>query len=331
MKIVQFTSFGPPHDVADCVDAPDPGPPGPGDVVADVEAFPINPVDLLTIAGKYAARPPLPAVPGSEGVGRIVALGAGVEGLAVGDRVLLMGRGNWVQRQCVSAAHVLKVPAAIDVFQLAMLKINPATAWIMLHNYVDLAPGDWIIQDAANSAVGTTLIRLARAEGIRTVNVVRRESLVAPLKTMGADVVVVDGGDLAERVRAGTGGADIRLAIDAVAGDMCLRLADCLADGGTIVNYGLLSGHPCMVSPDHTVFHGITLTGFWLVKALGAMSGADIGALYTDLAARLANGTLHVDVEATYAITDIKDALAHAAREGRGGKVLVTPNGPPTV
>jgi NADPH:quinone reductase-like Zn-dependent oxidoreductase len=329
MKIVQFASFGPPHQVADCVDAPDPGPPGPDEVVAEVEAFPINPVDVLTIAGDYAVRPPLPTVPGSEGVGRVVATGAGVESLAVGDRVLLMGRGNWVQRQRVNAAYVLKVPAGIDVLQLAMLKINPATAWLMLRNYVDLGPGDWVLQDAANSAVGTTLIRLARAEGIRTVNVVRRESLVTPLKAMGADVVVVDGGDLADRVRAETGGADIHLAIDAVAGDMCLRLADCLADGGTIVNYGLLSGRPCMVSPDQTVFRGITLTGFWLVKALGAMSAAEVGTLYADLAARFTDGTLHVDVEATYAIADIKDALAHAAREGRDGKILVTPNGSP--
>lgn len=328
MKIVRFASFGIPHDVCVCTDAPDPGPPDAGEVIVEVEAFPINPVDLLTIAGEYAVRPPLPATPGSEGVGRVVAVGSAVTTVAVGDRVLLMGRGNWVQRQRVDVAQVLKVGSA-DPLQLAMLKINPATAHLLLHGCVDMKPGDWVIQDAANSAVGTCLIGLAKADGIRTVNVVRRDSLVAPLEAMGADVVVVDGDDLGERVRAATGGADIRLAVDAVAGDMCQRLADCLADGGTIVTYGLLSGRPCAVAPYDVVFRGINLTGFWLVKALGAMAKSDVAALYADLGARLADGTLHVEVEATYPIEEIRTALEHAGREGRDGKILVTPNGPP--
>ena len=177
-----------------------------------------------------------------------------------------LGRDNWCQQRKVPAAQALAVPADADLLQLAMLKVNPATALMMLRNYVELQPGDWVIQDAANSGVGTNLIRLARAEGIRTVNVVRRESLIAPLQAIGADVVVVDGPDLAERVRQATGGGAIRLAIDAIGGDIVLRLADCLAEGGTVVNYGLLSGHPCQLGAHHTIFKGITLTGFWLQK-----------------------------------------------------------------
>jgi NADPH:quinone reductase-like Zn-dependent oxidoreductase len=328
VKIVQFAEFGAPHEVAECVEAPDPSPPGDDEAVVDVEAFPINPVDLLTIAGEYAVRPPLPATPGSEGVGRVVAVGAAVRHVAPGDQVLLMGRENWVQRKKAKAAELFKLPAGADTLQLAMLKINPATAALMLRNYVKLAPGDWVIQDAANSGVGINLIRLAKADGIRTVNVVRRKELIEPLAAIGADVVVVDGDDLAARVRDATGGADIRLAIDAVAGDACQRLAECLAEGGTIVNYGLLSGRPCAIGPYQVVFRGITLTGFWLVKALGAMAGEDRAALFADLAARVVAGELHVEVEKTYAIEDIGDALADAAREGRSGKILVTPNGP---
>jgi hypothetical protein len=140
------------------------------------------------------------------------------------------------------------VPADADPHQLAMLKVNPATALMMLRNYVDLQPGDWVIQDAANSGVGSNLIRLAGADGVRTVNVVRRAALAAPLEAIGADVVVVDGADLAERVRAVTGGTPPRLAIDAIGGSVVMRLADCLAEGGTVVNYGLLSGEPCMLA-----------------------------------------------------------------------------------
>ena len=107
-----------------------------------------------------------------------------------------------------------------------------------------------------------------------------------------------------------------------------LRLADCLAEGGTVVNYGLLSGQPCQLGAHHTIFKGITLTGFWLQKALTAMARPDVEALYADLAARIADGTLRVEVEATYPIEEIKAALAHAERAGRSGKILVLPNGP---
>ncbi len=328
MKIIEFAEFGTAHEVARCRDVPDPGPPGDDEVVVEVEAFPINPVDILTIEGRYAVRPPLPATPGSEGVGRVAERGAGVSGVTPGDRVLLMGRANWVQRRKCTESEVLRLPPGGEALQLAMLKINPATAHCLLRNYVALAPGDWLIQNAANSGVGNNLVRLARAEGVRTVGVVRRAGIGEPLEAAGADVVLVDGDDLAGRVRAATDGAEIRLAIDAVAGEACGRLARCLAEGGTVVNYGLLSGHPCTVDPFDIVFRGITLTGFWLVKALGAMTTDERVALYADLGRRVIAGDLRVDVEATYAIDDIGAALEHAARGERAGKVLVTPNGP---
>jgi mitochondrial enoyl-[acyl-carrier protein] reductase / trans-2-enoyl-CoA reductase len=327
MKQVQFTAVGVPHEVAACVDVQDVGPPADGEVVVDVEAFPINPADLLTITGNYAIRPPLPATLGAEAVGRVSALGAGVDSLVVGDRVIMLARENWCQQRRVPAAQVLKVPAAADVLQMAMLKVNPATAALMLKRYVLLGPGDWIIQDAANSGVGTNLIRLAKAGGMHSVNVVRRQSLVAPLQAIGAEVVVVDGEDLVERVRAASTGP-IRLAIDAVGGEAVMRLADCLAEGGTVVNYGLLSGRPCMLGAHQTIFKGITLTGFWLQKALTSMARPDLEKLYAELAARTVDGTLEVPVEATYPIEQIEAALEHAGREGRSGKILVTPNGP---
>jgi trans-2-enoyl-CoA reductase len=328
MKRVEFAAFGPPHEVGDCVEAPDAGAPGPDEVVVDVLAFPINPADLLTMTGQYAIRPPLPATLGAEAVGRIAEVGSQVRDLARGDRVIVLARDNWAQQRRVPAAAVLKVPREADLLQLAMLKVNPATALLMLRSYATLTPGDWVIQDAANSGVGINLIRLARADGIRTVNVVRRPELTPALKDQGADVVVTDGEDLAERVRSGTGGAPIRLAIDAIGGEIVMRLADCLAEGGTIVNYGLLSGRPCMLGAHHTIFKSITLTGFWLQKALTAMPREELRKLYGGLAERVRSGELAVDIEATYPIEEIKAALAHAGRQARGGKVLVTPNGP---
>jgi trans-2-enoyl-CoA reductase len=242
--------------------------------------------------------------------------------------VMSLGRANWAERLVLKAGALVKAPAGTDVAQLAMLKVNPATAHLMLCGPVSLSPGDWVIQNAANSGVGVNLIRLAKARGLKTANVVRREELIEPLRAIGADAVVVDGPDLAEKLAAATGGAAIKLAIDAVAGAATERLADCLADDGTVVNYGLLSGAPCQVRADQTVFKGITLTGFWLAKAMRAMSSDALAALYGELMPRLADGSLHVDVEASYPLTEVKAALAHAAREGRGGKVLLAPNGP---
>ncbi|HSR73171.1 MAG TPA: zinc-dependent alcohol dehydrogenase family protein [Kiloniellales bacterium] len=328
MKIVQFDAFGPPHEVAACIEAPEPKDPGPDEVLVEIEAFPLNPADLLTLEGRYALRPALPATLGAEGLGRVVACGSAVRGLAPGDRVLHLGRDNWVQRLTAKAAALVKVPADLDPLQLAMLKVNPATALLMLRGYVTLAPGDWLLQDAANSGVGTCVIRLATAAGLKTVNVVRRAELIEPLRALGADVVLLDGPDLAERVRAETGGAEIRLGLDAVAGPLVDRLAACLAEGGTLVNYGLLSGEPCRIDPHQLVFRGITLTGFWLAKTLSSSAPERIHSLYEELIGRLRDGTLGVPVEATYPIEEIKAALEHAGREGRGGKVLVTPNGP---
>ncbi len=303
------------------------GAPVAGEVVVRIEAFPINPADLLTIEGGYAVRPALPATLGAEAVGRITAVGPEVADLAVGDRVIILARDNWCQERRLPAAGVLKVPDA-DVLQLAMLKVNPATALMMLRQYVPLQPGDWVLQNAANSGVGISLIRLAALDGIRSVNIVRRAELIEPLRQAGGDVVLADGEDLPARVASATGGAPIRLAIDAVAGPGVIRLADCLAAGGTVVNYGLLSGQPCQIRADQTIFKSITLTGFWLAKQLGSMARPDLAGLYAELAGHLASGALAVPIEATYPIAEIQAALAHAGRAGRGGKVLVLPNGP---
>ena len=288
----------------------------------------INPADLLMIEGRYPGPTP-PAALGIEGAGRIAALGPGVEGLAQGDHVMVLERANWAERMRVPAARVLRIPRELSFSDAAMLKANPPSAHLMLKDYVALQAGDWVIQNAANSAVGRHVIRLARDRGVKTANVVRRESLVGELEALGADLVVVDGDDLAGRVRAAAGAdAPIRLALDAAGGESCQRLADCLSNGGTIVNYGFLSGKPCMVTPSHLIVHGLSLTGFWLVDFMQRATPAEIQAMYDDMAAKFIDGTLQVPVEAAYPIAEAKAALAHAMREGRGGKIILLPNGP---
>src|SRR4051794_17818662 len=163
MKKVEIAAYGAPEEVARCVEAPDVGPPGPGEIVFDVLAFPINPADLSFCRGNYRLTPSLPATPGAECVGRIAAVGAGVEGLRVGDLVINMQRENWAQRRRIRAADAIPLPAGVDLAQAAMLRINPATALLLLEDHVALKPADWVMQDVANSAVGRHLIVLAKA------------------------------------------------------------------------------------------------------------------------------------------------------------------------
>jgi len=328
MKIVQFSRFGPPEQVAECIEVDDPPAPADDEVMLDVLAFPINPADTLTIEGGYAIRPALPARVGAECIARVAAIGTAVADLKTGDLVIPLDRENWVQRKLAKADRVMKVPAGVDPLQLAMLKVNPPTAYLMMTKYVALAPGDWILQDAANSGVGHCLIQLAKAEGFRTVNIVRREGLADELTALGADVVLVDGPDLAERITAATKAAPIKLAIDAVGGGQIVRFGDALADEAMVLNYGLLSGENPQLSAHQCVFKRIMLTGFWLLPWLQKMPRADIATLYGGLAKRVAEGALQVPIQATFAIEDIKQALALANGYGRAGKVLVTPNGP---
>src|SRR5271163_2394214 len=327
MKKVEITAYGAPEEVAHCIDAPAVGDPGPGEVVFGVLAFPINPADISFCRGSYRLRPPLPATPGAEGLGRVVAVGAGVTHVKPGDLVINMQRENWAERRCVRPEDAVPIPPGLDLAQAAMLRINPPTALLLLEDHVVLKPGDWVIQDAANSAVGRHLIVLAKAKGVRTVNVVRRDDVAAELEALGADVVLVDGPDLAERARQAVDGAAIRLGIDAVAGEACKRIGECIAEGGVVVSYGSMSGADPVMSRA-ALSRGVRLTAFSLGAGLDRKSTAQVREVYADLAAKLRDGVLKAPIEAFYPIDEIKQALAHAQRGGRDGKVLVLPNDP---
>ena len=327
MKQILLDRYGRPEEVVRCAEVPDVGAPGPGEVVFDVLAFPINPADVSFCRGTYRLKPALPATPGAECVGRVTAVGAGVTLVKPGDLVVNLQRENWAQRRRVKEADVVLVPAGMDLRQAAMLRINPPTALLLLTDIARLGPGDWVIQNVANSAVGRLLIRLARARGIKTANVVRRESLFAELTALGADACAVDGPDLAAQVKARTGGAPVRLAVDAVSGQATARLAGCVAEGGVVCHYGSMSGEDPVMPRSALTSGGVSLVGFVLGRGLAARTLAEVRAMYADLGRQVLAGDLTAPVERVYPIEDIGAALAHAQRGERIGKILVAPNG----
>jgi len=328
MKQVLLERYGQPEEGLRCADVPDVGPPDAGEVVFEVLAFPINPADVSFCRGSYRLKPPLPATPGAECVGRVTAVGAGVTHVRPGDLVINLQRENWTQQRRVKGDDVIAVSAGVDIQQAAMLRINPPTALLLLSDVVALKPGDWVIQNVANSAVGRLVIRLAKPRGVKTINVVRRESLFGELTALGADACVVDGPDLAEAVKGRTHGAPVRLGLDAVSGRATARLSACLAEGGVVCNYGSMTGEDPVMSRNALISGGQTLVGFILGRALGTRSLEQVRAIYADLGQQIAKGNLSAPVETVYPIEDIKEAVAHAQRAERSGKILVAPNGP---
>jgi mitochondrial enoyl-[acyl-carrier protein] reductase / trans-2-enoyl-CoA reductase len=328
MKKIEITAYGTPEEVAHCAEAPDVGDPGPDEVVFDVLAFPINPADISFCRGSYRLRPSLPATPGAECVGRVAAVGANVTQIKRGELVINMERENWVQRRRVRAQDAIPIPAGLDLAQAAMLRINPPTALLLLEDHVSLAPGDWLIQNVANSAVGRHIIVLAKLRGVRTLNVVRRDDVAGELRDLGADLVLKDGPDLTERARAATGGAPVRLGIDAVSGEACRRIGDCVAEGGVVVSYGSMSGQDPVMSRAAVNMRGVNLTGFNLGRGLAKRSREQVRSIYADLAAKIRDGVLKAPIDALYPIAEIRAALIRAQQGGRNGKVLVLPNGP---
>ena len=327
MKRIDITAYGAPEEVANCVDVPDVGAPGPGEVVFDILAFPINPADISFCRGNYRLRPPLPATPGAEALGRITGVGPGVTHVKPGDLVINMQRENWAQRRRVKAEDAVPIPPGLDPAQAAMLRINPPTALLLLEDHVRLTPGDWVIQNVANSAVGRHIIVLAKARGVRTLNIVRRDDVAGELRDLGADAVLQDGPDLAERARAAAGGAPIKLGIDAVSGQACKRIGDCIADGGVVVSYGAMSGQDPVMSRAAVNMRGVNLTGFNLGRGLARRTREQVRAIYADLSLKIRDGVLKAPIDAFYPIDEIKPALVRAQQGGRQGKVHVLPNG----
>jgi NADPH:quinone reductase-like Zn-dependent oxidoreductase len=317
MRAVQIKAFGQPREVLRLVDVPEPPGPAAGEVLVGVEYAPINMNDLYLIQGVFPVRPSLPSVVGNEGVGRILAIGDGVEHLKVGDRVLIpLYAFSWRERLVVPATGLFSLPEA-DPRQLAMLGINPPTASLLLDEASDLKPGEWVVQNAANSGVGRSIIAIGRARGLKTINLVRRPELIPELQAIGGDLVIVDEDGAVEKIRAAIGNGRVPLAIDGVAGKTSATIAGVLSEFGTLVVYAFMGGGPVMINPLDLIAKRIVVKGFFLNHP---DIGPKIPSALRESVPLVASGAIHVPVAATYPLTALREAVLHAQR---GGKVLL--------
>ena len=235
-------------------------------------AAPINPADINMAEGVYGIKPPLPATAGNEGVGVVQSCGALVNTFKPGDWVIPAdaASGTWQSEVILDEAALLPVPSDIPVEQAATLTVNPATAYRMLRDFVDLKSGDVIIQNGANSAVGVAVIQMARLLGVRTVNVVRSDrpdtdKELRLLTNLGGDINIPD--TMLGTHELQTILQDLptpKLGLNCVGGDCAVNLVRSLGPGGVMVTYGGMSKRPVNIPIDLLAYRNITLRGFWV-------------------------------------------------------------------
>ncbi len=318
-----FRQTGKPSEVLE-TESFSPRQPQPGEVLVRILAAPINPADLNTIEGTYGVKLELPATPGVEGCGEVVT--SADDAFAPGDRVIFLRRADtWASHTTVAADTLFKLPHGIDPLQASMLKVNPATAWQLLHGIETAAKGDWVVQNAGNSAVGRCVIQLARDLGIHTVSFVRRAELIDELLALGGDHVFLDDEAGLAVAKSVLGGANAALVFNAVGGDSALRVMKLLRDGGTHITYGAMGRKPVTMPNGLLIFRDIRVRGLWVTRWVENAPPAEVQAVYQDLASRVAAGKILQPVDQTFSLDTFKEALARLDSPQRAGKVLFKP------
>ncbi len=326
MKAVVLEAFGEPANVLQVLDVPEPKP-GPGQVRVRMIASPVNPSDLLLTRGRYVFRPDLPARLGFEGVGVVEEAGPGLYGrLLVGKRVAVLNGegGNWAECAIIPATQAIPVSKDLPDEQVASYFVNPATALAMVRHVLKVAPGEWLLQSAATSALGKMMIRLGRRDGFKTLNVVRRHEAIEELKALGADEVICSAdGPISEQVRRISGTEGVRCALDPVGGDTGTGLYDSLAADGMLVVYGSLTPEPIRIDPRSMISAKRTVRGFWLGHWMRERSKVSALMTFRQIADLIRQGVLATDLGPSYPLSEIKEAVQRAEEPGKSGKILL--------
>lgn len=323
-QAIRYHEHGKPLDVLRLEDI-EVSPPGPGEVQVRLLAATINPSDLGMVSGSYGRLVPLPAVAGREGAGKIVAVGEDVDQALVGKRVRFPeDAGAWQESVNMPAADLWFLPDDIPVELAAMAYVNPPTAWRMLRD-AHLQRGDWVIQNAANSAVGVFVIQMAKSLGLKTINLVRRKELIEPLQQLGGDVVLLDNDEYVKQIAEITDRCRPRLGLNSVGGGSAIRIVKALADGGKLVTFGGAAFEPVRFPTRFLIFNDLALTGFWMDRWYRTNTRERIDIMLTKIFDLMRQGIIKPLVEEVYPLSRFQDALKHAT-EPRLGKVLLRPD-----
>ena len=322
--------------------------PGRGQVRVRMRMAPVNPSDFNYINGTYerafarmiwnrgVERPtgpagdPAPAPPyslGVEGVGIVEESGGGLLGRRlVGKRVAVVGgppHGTWQEQTLIDARRAFPVPRALSDAEACSFFVNPLTALIMVRQVLQVPRGAVVLQTAAGSALAQMVRNLGRADGFRTINVVRSRAGAERLAKDGAKyVIATEDQDLLEAVHRYVPGG-VQYVLDCVGGATASQALRTLAPGGRMVCYGTLSPEPISLPPRDIMMPMTSVEGFYLAAYLANRSLFQRIGLVRTTAKLIASGVLGTSVEQTYRLDDLHAALEHARRPGRNGKILL--------
>lgn len=292
-----------------------------GEVLLQIHAAPLNPADLNFIEGTYGIKPSLPADAGMECFATIAESRSSK--FSEGDSVIPIARiGGWATHAVTTEDNLIRVADGIDPLQAAMLKVNPATAWLLLHHFESLREGDWVALNASNSGVGQCVVQLAKAMGVRTVCFLRNTSLAEDLSALGATGVFEDSHYGFAEARELTGNERTKLAFNAVGGDSALRLMKLLGDGGTHITYGAMGRKPLTVPNGPLIFGDIRIRGLWVTKWMENAPRSQVEETYRTLAGHVVEGRLKQEVDSVFPLQKFREALARLEADDRRGKVL---------
>ncbi|WP_410872422.1 zinc-binding dehydrogenase [Nocardia sp. A7] len=323
MQAVVIDEFGEPKDVLTAQQVPTPEP-GAGEVRIATSLSPIHNHDLAIIRGVYGYRPPLPAIPGTEAVGVVDAVGPGVDTLQVGQRVAIAGvRGAWADSFVARAEQAVPMPDSVSDETACQLLAMPLSA-LMLLDDLRVHAGQWIVVNAANGAVGRLLNLFAKERGVRVLSLVRGQSSVQALEALDYGPVLdtesvgwlAAGADI-------TGGEPIVRAVDQVSGPAAGELMALLAPRGELISFGALSGKPLIIDTGAVIFKQAVVKGFWGQQRGSEIGRADYVRLITELVTLAAAGTVRLDVQADFPLDRAAEAAVAAETPGRNAKVVL--------
>jgi NADPH2:quinone reductase len=327
MRAWRVTALGEPVDVLRLVDVTDPAP-GPGQLVVRVLASPANFPDVLMCRGEYQVKPELPFTPGVELCGEVVALGAGVDGFAVGDRVLggaTLPHGGFAEFALLDAASTFPAPTALDDAEAAALFIGYQTGWFGLHRRAGLRAGETLLVHAAAGGVGSAAVQLGRAAGARVIGVVGGPEKAAVARALGADVVVDrHAEDFVAVVKAETGGRGADVVYDPVGGDTYQRSTKCVAFEGRILVVGFAGGRIQSAALNHALVKNYSIVGLhWGLYQ--RHDPAAVAECHRALTALADQGAVRPLVSERLPLGEVADGVQRLADGSTVGRVVYVP------
>jgi NADPH2:quinone reductase len=300
---------------------------GPGQVLVDVRAAGVNFVDGLFVQGLYQIKPPTPFTPGSEVAGVVSALGDGVDGVAVGDRVMVQcGLGGYAEQLVAGARSLVPIPDALTFGQAATLVQSYATMLFAFTRRTTVVAGESVLVLGAGGGIGLAAIDVARALGLRPIAAASSADKLALATAAGAapeDVIDTSTDDVKARARE-LGGGGVDLVVDPVGGDLAEPALRALRVGGRYVVIGFASGDIPRLPANQVLLNNRTVVGVdwgaWTMRQPDAHH-----ALLDELLGMVAAGDLHPVEPRAYPLADAARALTDLAERKVSGKVVLVP------